>query len=99
MPYDEQTKKDMELYPLIEPVINYFSNKALNIGHGTKKVASDLITFRHRYLEEKKKDDKKDNKKGGKGAKAESKSDNNPIKLKLAADRVICYKDSKNKEC
>ena len=35
----------MELYPIIEPIINYTKSKASSIHTGTKKVAKDLTLF------------------------------------------------------
>ena len=41
MLWEDQKKKDMELYPLIEPIVNYFYDKGL----ATHKVASDISRF------------------------------------------------------
>ena len=41
MLWDEQKEKDMELYPLIAPIVNYTKNK-FNSSH---KVASDITNF------------------------------------------------------
>lgn len=35
----------MELYPIIEPFVNYTKNKAHYLTTGSKKVASDLTIF------------------------------------------------------
>jgi len=35
----------MELYPIIEPFVNYTKNKVHGITSGTHKVASDLTVF------------------------------------------------------
>ena len=35
----------MELYPIIEPFVNYTRNKAHYLTTGSKKVASDLTIF------------------------------------------------------
>ena len=42
MIWDDQKKKDMELYPLVEPIINYTSDKFNNFFSGTHRVASNL---------------------------------------------------------
>ena len=53
MAWDEQMKKDMELYPLVERPVNYLKAKrdtALHIGAHLKKVAVAAKNRAHRML-------------------------------------------------
>ena len=45
MLWEEQRAKDMELYPVVEPIINYTKDRLNYYGTGTHKVASDLTLF------------------------------------------------------
>jgi len=45
MLWDDQKAKDMELYPMIEPFVNFTREKFNSITNGTHKVALDLHHF------------------------------------------------------
>lgn len=45
MLWEDQKQKDMELYPLIEPFVNYTRDRVHNFSNGSVKVAKDLHYF------------------------------------------------------
>ena len=45
MLWDDQIAKDKELYPMVEPFINFANEKAIGFSNGTRKLASDLSLF------------------------------------------------------